>query len=97
MKPFSHGGRLVCTIASSVLLAACASTPPVTSIAQVEQQLAAQYPQTQVADNTLGQANIDVNSDELLSRFYPVTRVHRYLHQYSLARALNSCHWITPC
>ena len=67
MNPFSHGGRLLCVIASSVLLAACASTPPVTTITQVEQQLAVQYPQAQVADNTLGQANIDVSSDERLS------------------------------
>lgn len=67
MKLQLYLGRLMCVAAASLLLGACASSPPASSLHQTERQLSAQYPQLRLAENSLGKSLLSINEHEQLS------------------------------
>lgn len=60
-------GRFACLLVASMLLGACATPPPQSSIPAVEQQLGTQYPTINFTTNPLGKSSIPVAQDEPLA------------------------------
>ena len=69
MKNHRTRGRLACllVLASTLLLGACANTPPSPSVAAVEQQLNMRYPAVNISANSLGKADAPLVMDQPLS------------------------------
>lgn len=57
----------MCVATASLLLGACASSPPVSTLHQSERQLSEQYPRVRLAENSLGKSLLRVDEHEQLT------------------------------
>lgn len=60
-------GRMICILALSLLLGACTTTPPQSSLTVIEQQLGAQFPLAHIPENSLGKSTASIALEKPLT------------------------------